>query len=315
MVPMLIKAIKDPSPLVRAAAAEALQSAPTSESVRALVSAAGDDYRLVRVRAAASIAGFHNLPLTDAEKKKVEAANKEYLASILSRPDQWESHYNLGNYYLDRGGFSQAVASYQTALRMEPRGVPAMVNEAMAYARMGDDRKAGDALQRALKVAPDNAAAHFNLGLLKAEENDLGAAEQHLRIAFKTDPQMAQAAYNLSLILSKDRLDEAMNFCEKAAELRPDQPRYAYTLALFHQQRGDLLGASSLLEGLITKYPAYADAYVLLGGIYEKQGKKADAEGVYNMGLADKNIPIQYKGLMKQLLKVLQSGAPDTGKK
>ena len=218
VVPALLKAIKDPSPLMRSAAATALQNVPTEESVQALVEAAGDDYRLVRVRAAASLAGYQNLPLTDADKKKVEAANKEYLASILSRPDQWESHYNLGNYYLDRGDFKQAVASYEKALKMEPRGVLAMVNEAMAYARMGENQKANDALQKALKVAPDNAAANFNMGLLKAEENDLVAAEKHLRAALKADPQMAQAAYNLCVILSKDRLDEAVDFCRKAAE-------------------------------------------------------------------------------------------------
>ena len=80
VVPALLKAIKDPSPLVRSAAATALQNVPTEESVLALVEAAGDDYRLVRIRAAAALAGYKNLPLNDADKKKVEAANKEYLS-------------------------------------------------------------------------------------------------------------------------------------------------------------------------------------------------------------------------------------------
>lgn len=97
LAPALLKAIKDPSPLVRSAAATALQNVRSEESVPAIVEATGDDYRLVRVRAAASLAGYRHLPLTDGEKKKVEASNNEYLASIMSRPDQWESHYNLGN--------------------------------------------------------------------------------------------------------------------------------------------------------------------------------------------------------------------------
>lgn len=315
VVPALLKAIKDPSPLIRSAVATALQNVPTEESVLALVEAAGDDYRLVRVRAAASLAAYQNLPLTDADKKKVEAANNEYLASILSRPDQWDSHYNLGNYYLDRRDFKEAVASYEKALKMEPRGVLAMVNKAMAYARMGENQKADDALQKALKVAPDNAAANFNMGLLKAEENDLVTAEKHLREALKTDPQMAQAAYNLCVILSKDRLDEAVNFCRKAAEIRPDMPRYAFTLAFYQQQRGDLTGAASVLDGLITKYPTYADAYVLLGGIYEKQGKKAQAEGLYNKGLAVEGMPDQYKVRMKVRLNALKAAPPDAQEK
>ena len=315
VAPALLKAIKDPSPLIRSAAATALQNVPTEESLLALVEAAGDDYRLVRVRAAASLAGHKNLPLTDSDKEKVEAANKEYLASILSRPDQWDSHYNLGNYYLDRSDFKQAVDSYEQALKIEPRGVLAMVNQAMAYARMGEPQKANDSLQKALKVAPDNAAANFNMGLLKAEENDLVTAEKHLRAALKADPQMAQAAYNLCVILSKDRLDEAVDFCRKAVEARPDDPRYAFTLAFYQQQRGDLVGAASALDGLINQYPAYADAYVLLGAIYEKQDKKAQAEGVYSKGLAVDGMPEHYKVRMKARLQVLNAVHPDLEKK
>jgi tetratricopeptide (TPR) repeat protein len=315
VAPALLKAIKDPSPLIRAAAAQALQNFPTKESIQARVEAAGDQYRLVRIRAAATLAGYQNLPLADAEKKKVEAANEEYLASILSRPDQWDSHYNLGNYYLDRGDLKQAVASYDTALKMEPRGVLAMVNEAMAYARMGQNQKATEALQQALKAAPDNAAANFNLGLLKAEENDVVTAEKHLRAALKADPQMAQAAYNLSVILSRDHPDEAVDLCKKAAELRPDVPRYAFTLAYYMQQKGDLPGAASILDGLITKYPGYANAYALLGAIYEKQGKKAEAERVYDKGVSTEGIPDQYKLRMKLRLEALKRGPTDEQKK
>ena len=141
--PILLKSIKDPSPLVRGAAADALQHVPTKEAVQALVTATGDDYRLVRVRAAASLAGYHNLPLNEADKKSVDAANKEYLASLTARPDQWSSHYNLGNYYLNRNDPKKAISSYNTSLKLEPRAVLAMVNESMAYARMGDDQKSG----------------------------------------------------------------------------------------------------------------------------------------------------------------------------
>ena len=56
--PALVKAMQDPSPLVRAAAAEALSVRPGKESLQALVTAAGDNYRLVRVRAAASLAQY-----------------------------------------------------------------------------------------------------------------------------------------------------------------------------------------------------------------------------------------------------------------
>ncbi len=271
VVPVLLEAAGDPSPLVRSAAAVALQNVPTREAVQALVEATGDDFRLVRVRAAASLAGYENLPLDDAQKKTVAAANEEHLASILSRPDQWTSHYNLGNYQLDRREFKQAVASYDTALKLEPRAVLAMVNESMAYARLGENKKADESLKKALKVAPDNAAANFNMGLLKAEENDPGGAEMHLRAALKADPQMAQAAYNLCVITAKDRIEEAVTWCRKAAELRPQEPKYAFTLAFYLNQMGDTDEAVGTLEAIIEKYPGYKDAVMLLGEISREE--------------------------------------------
>ena len=299
---MLLKAAKDPSPLVRAAAADALQRVPTREAVRALVSATGDEYRLVRVRAAASLSGYPNLPLEGNDKRTVEAANEEYLVSLTARPDQWSSYYNLGNYHLNRNELKQAVGSYDTALKLEPRAVLPMVNESMAYARMGDNRKADESLQKALKAAPDNPAANFNMGLLKADENDPKGAERYLKKALNADPQMAQAAYNLCVITSENRLNEAVAYCKKASDLRPDQPRYGYTLAFFQERKGDELGAIKTLEALIEKQPSFGDSYVLLGGIFEKQGKKSEAEKVYRKGLAAEGIPDSYKARMKARL-------------
>ena len=146
-----------------------------------------------------------------------------------------------------------------------------MVNESMAYARMGENKKADESLKKALKMAPDNAAANFNMGLLKAEQNDPKGAEKYLKKALKADPQMAQAAYNLCVITSKDRIDEAVTYCRKAAELRPQEPRYAYTLAFYLNQKGDRDEAVRMLKALIEKYPGYKDAEMLLGEISRKE--------------------------------------------
>ena len=273
IAPAILWAIKDPSPLVRGAAADALQHVPTREAFQALVEAIGDDYRLVRVRAMASLVAFRNFPVDNASRGKIDAALTEYLTSLLSRPDQWASHYNMGNAYLNLGDFRLAVAAYDTALKLEPRAVLAMVNESMAYARQGDTKKAEEFLQKALKVAPDNAAANFNMALVKAEKNEPKQAEKYLKKAIKADPQMAQAAYNLCILTSKDRISEAVTWCRKAAELRPQDPKYAYTLAFYLNQKGDKEEAVRTLKAIVEKYPGYKDAEMLLGEI-SKNDKK-----------------------------------------
>jgi Flp pilus assembly protein TadD len=146
-----------------------------------------------------------------------------------------------------------------------------MVNESMAYARLGESKKTDESLQKALKVAPGNAAANFNMGLLKAEQSDLKGAEKYLKAALKADPQMAQAAYNLCVILSKDRLGEAVTYCEKAAGLRPQEPKYAYTLAFYPNQKGNTDEAVRVLKVLLEAHPQYKDAEMLLKDI-SRQG-------------------------------------------
>jgi predicted Zn-dependent protease len=116
-----------------------------------------------------------------------------------------------------------------------------------------------------------NAAANFNMGLLKAEQEDLKNAEHYLKEALKHDPQMAQAEYNLCVIVAKDRVDEAMEFCRKASELQPDNPKYAYTLAFFLDQKGETDEAVRVLNALILRYPTNIEAQMLLKKISDKK--------------------------------------------
>jgi tetratricopeptide (TPR) repeat protein len=265
VAPALLASMKDPSPLVRSAAAEGLGLRITPEGVQALLDATGDPYRLVRARAAASLAGYPVERLSGKARQSFETANREYLAFVMARPDQWTSHYNLGNYRLSLGEPREAGASFEAALALEPRAVVAMVNLSIAHSRMGDLDKAERSLQRALELAPDDAAANLNMGLLKAERNDRTQAEDYLRRALKSDPQLAQAAYNLCVLTAEDRLGEAVGWCRKAAELAPQNPGYAYTLAFYLDRNGATDEAIRTLEALVAKHPGYGDAQALLG--------------------------------------------------
>ena len=82
---------------------------------------------------------------------------------------------------------------------------------------------------------------------------------------------MAQAAYNLCIITSKDRINEAVTWCRRAAELRPQDPKYAYTLAFYLNQKGDRDEAVRTLKAILEKYPGYKDAEMLLKDISKKE--------------------------------------------
>jgi tetratricopeptide (TPR) repeat protein len=282
---VLLAAMKDPSPLVRSSAAESLGLAPSAAGLQTLVAATGDDYRLVRIRAAQSIAGMPGVRLAEPHASSVKRATEEYLASMMARPDQWTSHYNVGNYHLARLDYSAAVSAYGTAIRFDPAEIPPWVNLSIAYARQGQTGRAEEALRRALALAPNNAEANFNMGLLKAELNDLPQAEKHLRRALKADPQVAPAAYNLCVLLGEQRPGEALGFCRQAAALQPRDPRYAWTYAYYQNKNGDRPAAAATLESLLNRQPSFADAHLLLADVYVQMGERRKAEEVYRRAI------------------------------
>jgi tetratricopeptide (TPR) repeat protein len=306
----LTKAIQDPSPLVRAAAAEALSVRPGQESFQALVTATGDSYRLVRVRAAASLARYPASGVAGKEQEQLQKATEEYLASLTARADQWASHYNLGNYYIDRGEVRQALAAYDTALKIEPRAALVMVNAAMASARLDDTKTAEQLLRQAIKIAPDNAAAHFNLGLLKAEANRIKEAERELKEAFRLDPQMAPAAYNLCILAAKDRPQEALSWCRKAAALNPQEPKYAYTLAFYQKEQKDFKGAAVTLQDLLTRRPGFIDGYLLLAEVYTQMGDRPRAETLLRQVFQRENLTPQDRNRVAATLQRLSNAEP-----
>ncbi len=275
--PVLARLLRtDPSPLVRGSAATALRSHLTPETAAALLAATRDDYRLVRVRAADALAGYPPERVPPGDRRTLDQAYRELEAAMRSRPDDFFSHYSLGNYHLARGELGLAILEYELALRIAPRFVPALVNLSMAHARLGDSDEAELSLRRALEVDSSNAAAHLNLGLLLLEEDATAQAEQHLRAAYQADSTFAAPAYNLCVLLAEDRIDEALEWCRRASHLDPDDARHPYTLAYYLYQQGDTAGALGTLRELLRRHPTYADALDLLTRIYEETG--ADRE-------------------------------------
>jgi tetratricopeptide (TPR) repeat protein len=286
-----ITALSDPSPLVRGAAAAALAGYVTPQSVHPLLAATRDDFRLVRIRAAAALAGVPPERLGGVDRQSLEKAREEAETSFRARPDDHASHYNLGNLYLAEGNPKKAVAEYEISSRLRPDSVPPLVNASMAYYALGEKENAEKSLRRAVKIAPENVVARLNLGMLLGEMGKPKEAEKEFRAAAKTDPKSAQAAYNLCVVTSKDRMDEALKWCRKATNLRPEEPRYGYTYAFFLDQKGETAKAIPVLRKIVDRNPPFSPAYVMLGTIYEKQGKAGEAKKVYKKAADNAQLP------------------------
>jgi len=268
----LVAALDDPSPLVRASAAQGLGRRLSAETVHPVARLLADDVRLVRVRAARALAGVPAERLPVAYRDARERAMDELEASLRVWPDDSGSRLEMGNLRQDQGDLPGAIEAFETASRLDPRGVAPRVNAAMAHALTGDEARAETWLRDALAIDPDDPTTNLNLGLLLAGQGRAAEADAALSRALAADPGLAVAAYNLCVLRSDGRLDEAIDLCRTAARLSPGEARYGYTLAFYLRQRGDLAGAEAVLQDLLRHHPDHADSAALLRVIQEAAG-------------------------------------------
>ncbi|MCA9423876.1 MAG: ammonia-forming cytochrome c nitrite reductase subunit c552 [Candidatus Omnitrophica bacterium] len=291
----LLKAMEDPSPFVRSAAAAGLSGYFTPDAVMALIEASTDEFRLVRIQAAGALVGFPVGDLPNRQRDALIKATKELFDSLTSRPDDWSSYYNLGNIYLTQGRVKESVEAFGDAHQLRPDAVLPLVNTSIAYARLGEEEKSETALRKALKIAPKNSAANFNLGLLLAGKGETEEAEWCLRNALETDPKMDRAAYNLGLLLAAEKPAEALDWLRKAHEIRPEIPEYSYTMAFYQIQNGAEEKGVQTLLAMVDAKMNYPDAYLLLIDLFKKEGKQDQVSDIVKKAMENSNLPIRFR--------------------
>jgi tetratricopeptide (TPR) repeat protein len=302
----VITALKNKSPLVRAAAAASLTGNYSEASGNALVDVCDDEFRLVRISAASSLAGFPAESFTETEAQLVAKATDEYMNSVVTRPDDWSSHYNLGIFHQNRGDANKALESYEIAARLYPEALMPLINSSVLYSYIGNQEKAEEILKKAVEIDPDNEAANLNLGLLLAEQGKMQEAEVALKAALQANPKQAVAAYNLSVIMARSNLEEAVQYAKIAAEIIPSEPKYSYTLAYFQLENNEKANAVKTLQNVISKNPDFLNAVSLLADIYLREGKKNEAVQLYENALRTEGISQQDKTGIRQAINSIQ---------
>lgn len=307
--PVLVKVLEsDPSPFVRATAVAALDGYLSADSFRALVAATGDDYRLVRVRAAAAMAAVPLERLQDNYRSQVRRATDELMASLHALPDDYTSHYNLGNLHMERREYEKSLGSYQTAIRLRPDFMPPHVNMAFVHNAMGSNDRAEASFRKALTLDPNSPVVHLNLGMLLSELKRPKEAEQAFRAALKADPNSAPAAYNLGILIAEEQEEESLKWCRKAFRLRPNEGKYGYTYAFFLHQRGQTSRAIAVIEGMVGRQVPYAEAYALLGSIYLQQGESKRAAEIYRAAKRNERLDPRTRQAFEAMIRRTEQG-------
>jgi predicted CXXCH cytochrome family protein len=169
-LPAVEATLADADPLVRATALTSLETLPPGERPRLAAPLLRDPVRAVRLAAAHALADAPRHTLSPEQQADLDRALAELVASETVNADRPEAHMNLANLYARLSRPADSESALRTALAIDPRFVPAMVNLADLLRPQGGDAEGERLLQQALRIAPDSAEALHALGLLRVRQ-------------------------------------------------------------------------------------------------------------------------------------------------
>ena len=172
-------------------------------------------------------------------RKDLAIAELEKAISLTSNP--WESRYELGRIYFERGSYLQAIDQFEKVKQLAPEFVKTYHNLGLAYGAINDEgnavRNFEEGLNRNAKQRKPSAwplidyATYFNL------RGNFEKARDLLLQAIRIDNSWAQEFEELSKSYrGLGQTNEAVDSLRKAISINPQKAENHYVLARLYTQ-------------------------------------------------------------------------------
>ena len=256
-LPVVRSSLADPDPMVRIGALDVLESVPMAQRWPLAAALLGDDVQGVRTRAAYVLAGADTARLPAAERERFERAAQEFVAAMKFNADRPESRSMLGSFYLRRGATAEAETELKAALRLSRQYTPAAINLADLYRQLGRESEGEQVLRQAMAAGQQDAGLHHALGLTLVRLKRLDEAVGELRLAAELAPEQARYAYVHAVALnSAGRGREAIPVLQDSLARHPDDRDTLLALISFSRDGGDIPAAIAYAQQLARIAPA-----------------------------------------------------------
>lgn len=199
-------------PLIRLAALRTLRFLPVEQSWPLAHGLLVDPVRGVRLEAASLLAAMPQDQLARADRQRLSRALEEYVAAQQLNADRPEARVNLGNLYAQQGQSAAAEAEYLAGRALDPTFVPTHVMLAQLYAGRSREADGEQLLREVLAEMPAEPELHMALGFNLVRQGRSAEALTAIARAAEIDPDNARYAYVHGVALnSSERVDEALD--------------------------------------------------------------------------------------------------------
>lgn len=183
----------------------------------------------------------------------------------------------LGDLYVQKNEFSDAVKYFEQAIAMKPKNPDEYLGKlGAAYALQGEYSEAVRYYQEALRINPCKAALLNDLAMVRKNQGDFREAAALWKKALSCEPFYATAMKNLAWVLATCPDDTvwdppaSFEYAERACSIAgTDSPAYLDTLAAAYAACGDYRKAADLMHEAL-KQPSLQNNPQLKTGLEQR---------------------------------------------
>ncbi|MCQ8102575.1 PEP-CTERM system TPR-repeat protein PrsT [Methylomonas sp. SURF-2] len=214
---------------------------------------------------------------------------KEIQPSQFSVALQPDLHVFRGHAYLQLNQVSEALNEYDTAARIDPERIDAVIGRANALIRGNDLSGAAQAVDKAMSMQPDNAGIWYVNGTIKHVRGDLENAIKDYDKAIELLPDYQDARIARAGILMDLNQDQrAMADLTYLRENYPFDPKAAYlhavTLARNGQKEASVKELETAADIIVSVKPEYLTQHsqtLMLSGLINYSLQRYDLAAEY----------------------------------
>jgi tetratricopeptide (TPR) repeat protein len=205
-----------------------------------------------------------------AEDKKDYATLLENAKLLVEHhPRSALANYILGTAYGKLNYFSDAVAAFREAIKLQPGYTDAWNNLGWAYAQAGRFADAVGAYQQLTKLAPGDANAWTELGRAYAGGGHQPEALGAYRMAVQLKPESADNYLSVGAACANlGRIADAISAFREALKRDPNLPEAWFNLGVISRQQGENKEAILFFRQAINLKSNYAEAWAGLVKTY-----------------------------------------------
>ncbi len=185
-----------------------------------------------------------NIPITTNKTIKRTDEIKRIKKFLVTNPNNYEAHYNLGVLYEEKFMLDEAFNAYKKAALLNSTSEDPFIGQGRILNKKSNYYEAISMLEKAFRNNQDKMEVYYHLGLAYAKSGN---------------PDNA-------IILWQGAIDKSQN-----------ESNICFLNGLIHKQKGEFETAETLLKKAITINPEFIAAHMVLEALYGSNGRYGDA--------------------------------------